>query len=384
MEMCEADPLLFSDRKRQTKPRSRTHKYSMTTEYRGESPGEDERVERSVVEAKYRAPTERKKSTPTVAKARARSFHWGETSGGTNILASFPFHSSSFHKDNNDTARDLDNVYDYEIDAGKINQYHYVPKESNQRNASANSSRQTSPGGDVEEAFDRPPSRQRHAFPTHLVDHDLDDDDGARQSVAVKRAHRPPSRHKPRTSDPASFSCEINEQSLEDTINRFRTRRGALRQSHDPHRDGFEAVDETLPLPFRIEVTNEDGVWKAPTATGPRHRRGRPRQQPSAATPSTDELRKALQSRAEDPMILKSTPDRRRHARTSASHAPAKDEPVARLHHPSAQWIPVSLQVDARPETNDTPQKRAEIASDLQLDDFNFSAPPDTSLNTTF
>ncbi|EQC32227.1 hypothetical protein SDRG_09978 [Saprolegnia diclina VS20] len=394
--MCDAEPLaassfLFAEKRRQ-KPRSRPQKY--LHERRTESPGDDDhRVERASVEAKYRAPTrtEPKASAGKVSatKARARSFHWGDhSSSSTNILASFPFHASSFQKDNNEMP-DLDNVYDYEIDA--TSQYKYVPKEcaSNQRNLSAGSSRQTSPADDTDEAFDRPPSRQRHAFPTHLVDdNELDDE---YEYKATKRSHRPPSRHKPMAQDPVvPSSCEINEQSLEDTINRFRSRRSALRQSHDPRRDGFEAVDENVPLPFRIEVTNEDGKGKASSSSRPR--RGRPRQAAQAViavatTATTDELRKTLQSRAEDPMIFKTTPDRRRQARSSASQGTPwtpKDEAFEPVQHPSAQWIPRSMP-DAVPETDEAPawRLRTENASDLQLDDFNFTGPPDVSLNTS-
>ncbi|KDO28413.1 hypothetical protein SPRG_06650 [Saprolegnia parasitica CBS 223.65] len=308
--MCDAETFLFAEKR---KPRSRPQKY--LHERRIESPSDDDhRVERPSVEAKYRAST-RAPTEPKVSltKARARSFHWGDhgVSSATNILASFPFHASSFQKDNNELC-DLDNVYDYEIDATNGSQYKYVPKDSsssgNQRNLSAGSSRQTSPADDMDEAFDRPPSRQRHAFPTHLVDakdvDDDDDDDERKVSRTTKRAHRPPSRHKPMAQEPVTpSSCEINEQSLQDTINRFRSRRSARRQSHDPRRDGFEAVDENVPLPFRIEVTNEDGTRKSTPSS--RARRGRPRQPPPANVIAIDELRKTLQSRAEDPMIFK-------------------------------------------------------------------------------
>ncbi|OQS05758.1 hypothetical protein THRCLA_20535 [Thraustotheca clavata] len=371
---------------------------------------EDERIERTFMEPKPRSsnrPTSdsfTKKPTmkSSATKARAQTYHWSEqqdartsSPSNSNILASFPFHSSSFHKDNNDTC-EMDNVYNYEIDQGNLNQYKYVPKESmsNQRNLSAGSSRETSPCDDNDEAtFDRPPSRQRHAFPTHLVDHDFDDEDIERKSIEFKPSKRPPSRHKPRSSGPTSglqsnfaSSCEINEQSLEDTINRFRSRRNAdlLQQSHDPRRDGFEAVDENAPLPFRIEVTNED--WKTPQATRHRRSRSRPRQ-PSPATAAviattTDELRKSLQSRAEDPMIFKSTPDRRRRGRATFSSSAKEDALEGNLYQPNAQWIPASLQVDAVPETND-PLVMSGNATDLQLDDFNFTGPPDASLTTS-
>ncbi|RHY04545.1 hypothetical protein DYB36_007052, partial [Aphanomyces astaci] len=238
----------------------------------------------------------------------------GGLASDNSILASFPFHASSFHKDNNDDTTD---VYDYDINEIDLNKYvtppprQPIPTKSSRANSnnhrgnlSAGSCR-----GSRTAIFDRPPSRQCHAFPTHLVDQVSDDDNDdfdhppekGRRPAPLKR--RPPSRHKHLSAsqkhihDTFPGSCEINEQSVH--MRRI--------QSHDPTRDGFDPVDETVPLPFRIEVTTNNNPRNNSNQSNASSHSRRYRAPSAAAPPSAayDEMRRTLQSRAEDPVVVK-------------------------------------------------------------------------------
>ncbi|KAF0699653.1 Aste57867_9798 [Aphanomyces stellatus] len=382
---------------------------------------------------RYKTPPQRKRSTqpppsqPASDKpqrgrgATVSSFQWDDAGGDSSILASFPFHASSF-KDNNDDVHDGDfltgdddeNVYDYEINEDDL--YKYTPKATkppppanNNRHLSAGAARHryATDSDDVhaqQSCFDRPPSRQCHAFPIHLVDQSSDDEQQPlepQQQARTTFKRRPPSRHKhlsrsqKQIADTFASSCDINEQSLEDTINRFRSRRNAdslMRlQSHDPMRDGFEAVDETVPLPFRIEVTTRDQAspppYGKPKGGGNSCRRQRPQAPPPSA--AYDEMRRTLQSRAEDPVVVKITaPERRRPvpARGVPQSSPfqwMKDDAASHpffentsVLSPDTNWIPTNLDGDVGPETNSSDGGTSARTDDLKLDDFNFSATP--------
>ncbi|ETV75811.1 hypothetical protein H257_10177 [Aphanomyces astaci] len=347
----------------------------------------------------------------------------GGVASDNSILASFPFHASSFHKDNNDDTTD---VYDYDINEIDLNKYvtppprQPIPTKSSRANSnnhrgnlSAGSCRGSRTAVDDDDIFDRPPSRQCHAFPTHLVDQVSDDDNDdfdhppekGRRPAPLKR--RPPSRHKHLSAsqkhihDTFPGSCEINEQSLEDTIHRFRTRRDMRRiQSHDPTRDGFDPVDETVPMPFRIEVTTNNNPRNNSNQSNASSHSRRYRTPSAAAPPSAayDEMRRTLQSRAEDPVVVKTSALDRRHSsmlqRGGSIHGPPqwlKDEPHPFFENTLAAQLPEWLVAttssaggDGGPETNSEGVNTA-TTDDLKLDDFNFSAtttppaPPESS-----
>ncbi|RHZ08036.1 hypothetical protein DYB26_003590 [Aphanomyces astaci] len=157
----------------------------------------------------------------------------GGLASDNSILASFPFHASSFHKDNNDDTTD---VYDYDINEIDLNKYV------------------------------TPPPRQ--PIPT-------------KSSRANSNNHR---------GNLSAGSCHMRRI-----------------QSHDPTRDGFDPVDETVPLPFRIEVTTNNNPRNNSNQSNASSHSRRHRA-PSAATPPSaayDEMRRTLQSRAEDPVVVK-------------------------------------------------------------------------------
>ncbi|KAF1332946.1 hypothetical protein FI667_g3243, partial [Globisporangium splendens] len=154
--------------------------------------------------------------------------------------------------------------------------------------------------------FDRPPSRQRHAFPTHLIDNNgfLAPTPGnasnntrlAREksvhsagatSPSVDTTERPPSRYMTKAKRcPAGASSSGESAALHDASpiarsgsdsrdsSRLLSRRCvesvySLNQvSHDPKTDGFADVDESVPPPFRIEITTN----ASPGSTLPAHR----------------------------------------------------------------------------------------------------------------
>ncbi|ETW06931.1 hypothetical protein H310_03042 [Aphanomyces invadans] len=347
------------------------------------------------------------------SRTNSSSFaHWddGDSVGATetSILASFPFHSSSFQPDNNDTP----DVYDYDINDADLTKYTSPPHFSGQTRTRSNNHRGNLSAGscrvsravDDDDIYDRPPSRQCHAFPTHLVDQMQFDDgggddgdhppeEGRRSETLLKR--RPPSRHKHLSAsqkhihDAFRGSCEINEQSLEDSIHRFRTRREMRRQSHDPTRDGFDPVDETVPLPFRIEVTTQNNGHATGGNQTQKAKSTSRRYRASATTtpiPSAafDEMRRTLKSRAEDPVVVRIAPDRRSHLPRGAEQTPSqwlKDEPHPFFENTLAaqlpEWLAATslLQMDSGPETN-SDGIRSAGSDDLKLDDFNFSATP--------
>ncbi|GLD92193.1 hypothetical protein PINS_up000726 [Pythium insidiosum] len=145
--------------------------------------------------------------------------------------------------------------------------------------------------------FDRPPSRQRHAFPTNLLDprefmspkqhtdaaisitpwHVDDEDDTSPNSVeetqtksktdeateAPYASARPPSRYMTKAKRPSAHSAPSNPPAIEQSPvgepgGRLPSRRGLgswNQTHHDPKMDGFADVDESVPPPFRIEIT---------------------------------------------------------------------------------------------------------------------------------
>lgn len=165
--------------------------------------------------------------------------------------------------------------------------------------------------------FDRPPSRQSHAFPTHLIDTNAfasqppaRTDSTSRGSNRSKRdrtvhsanagvppdattTERPPSRYmtkvkrnaaafssgpskatrSPRTSASSLGAPASDAQSM---ATRQLSRRCvdsvcSLNQvNHDPKTDGFADVDESVPPPFRIEITTDS--HRAAAAPGRRQR----------------------------------------------------------------------------------------------------------------
>ncbi|KAH9126380.1 hypothetical protein AeMF1_003194 [Aphanomyces euteiches] len=411
------DSFAFCDNK--ADPSTRKQRASRQKSYVDERPintastdNEDDRVELysgprlSSTQSRRRRhdSTSRKQSSNSGGGEKRRSRRASQQNED-NILASFPFHSSSF-KDNNDIdeSSGLDeNVYDYEINEADLYKYttqpvpskdNHVSKRSQSRNLSAGACRSSSGHCEDPVVFDRPPSRQCHAFPIHLVDQSTNDNEQEwQQRKSFKR--RPPSRHKhlsrshQQIHETFRSSCEINERSLEDTIHRFRSRRNADTrvQAHDPTRDGFEAVDETVPLPFRIEVTTQNEAsppYEKPRA--PPSRRHNRNQPPPPSTATFDEMRKTLQSRAEDPVVLKIAPERRRPQPRQGTSSPFQwikaTEPG--LHpffestsglSPHTNWIPSSLEGESGPETNSDGVMSAGT-DDLKLDDFNFSATP--------
>lgn len=171
---------------------------------------------------------------------------------------------------------------------------------------------------------DRPPSRQRHAFPTHLIDAnafcapttggtpvDIDNDDciPVAEVVAVvshssqvvmssAKNERPPSRYMTKSNRRAqagsaashsrsvaveaaaasSPQTEVNNTDPDaegDTAGRcVHSRRLAVefgsfscnQAHHDPKTDGFADVDESIPPPFRIEITTESSEPPSPSS----------------------------------------------------------------------------------------------------------------------
>ncbi|KAL7691689.1 hypothetical protein Plhal304r1_c008g0031061 [Plasmopara halstedii] len=129
------------------------------------------------------------------------------------------------------------------------------------------------------EIMNRPPSRQRHAFPTHLIDTNAFDapettERSRRSSGSCSRGlsrgsskdpfsifetiDRPPSRYmvKAKRSNPQTQTQEcdgVSRRGLVDKIALFSTNQA----HHDPKLDGFADVDESVPPPFRIEVTTD-------------------------------------------------------------------------------------------------------------------------------
>lgn len=164
---------------------------------------------------------------------------------------------------------------------------------------------------------DRPPSRQRHAFPTNLIDANafcspidcalvLDNDTAGRDSSAAyptqpvtntNKNERPPSRYmtksnrrgqsgnastryrpnNPESSTPIATTDAAGDDL--DGISSVPPRRFAIdygsfscnQAHHDPKTDGFADVDESIPPPFRIEITTTESAppLSPATATSP-------------------------------------------------------------------------------------------------------------------
>ncbi|TYZ61883.1 hypothetical protein PybrP1_005154 [[Pythium] brassicae (nom. inval.)] len=167
--------------------------------------------------------------------------------------------------------------------------------------------------------IDRPPSRQRHAFPTHLIDTDAflsqppsaradshgGVSNGASRSSRDKKVHsanatlpsetppaseRPPSRYMTKAKRNAAASVngaskatvlrsptatghgsEVHSSSMRVLSRRCLHSVYSLNQvNHDPKTDGFADVDESVPPPFRIEITTDSYHATASHLEGPR------------------------------------------------------------------------------------------------------------------
>ncbi|KAG3245310.1 hypothetical protein PI124_g9943 [Phytophthora idaei] len=127
---------------------------------------------------------------------------------------------------------------------------------------------------------DRPPSRQRHAFPTHLIDANAFDSPettarcgrgySSTSSTSSARSRGSPIEipYPPESvteRPPSSYMVKAkrcSKQGLTQDLNES-SRRGVVDKSvgfpahHDPKNDGFADVDESVPPPFRIEVTTD-------------------------------------------------------------------------------------------------------------------------------
>ncbi|KAG7387140.1 hypothetical protein PHYPSEUDO_014660 [Phytophthora pseudosyringae] len=136
----------------------------------------------------------------------------------------------------------------------------------------------------TEELSDRPPSRQKHAFPTHLIDtnaFDAPETTGRRGGSSSSSSSTSSARSSGRPTDPCSPSEGVttdrppsrymvkakrnSEQGLSQDPN-APSRRGVVDKNivfscnqthHDPKTDGFADVDESVPPPFRIKVTTD-------------------------------------------------------------------------------------------------------------------------------
>ncbi|KAH7460643.1 uncharacterized protein KRP23_14349 [Phytophthora ramorum] len=135
----------------------------------------------------------------------------------------------------------------------------------------------------AKELADRPPSRQRHAFPTHLIDANAFDapettvrrggsssssaSSSATSSARSSRRSSPSDCPPPdATGDrpPSRYMVKAKRHSQQETVKA--SRRGVVDKNsvfscnqshHDPKTDGFADVDESVPPPFRIEVTTD-------------------------------------------------------------------------------------------------------------------------------
>ncbi|EEY56755.1 uncharacterized protein PITG_10252 [Phytophthora infestans T30-4] len=128
----------------------------------------------------------------------------------------------------------------------------------------------------------RPPSRQRHAFPTHLIDTNAFDSPettarcrrgsgtSSRTSSARSRGspteffsppegitERPPSRYmvKAKRNSKQGLTQDPNETSRRGVVDKIIF--SSNQAHHDPKTDGFADVDESVPPPFRIKVTTD-------------------------------------------------------------------------------------------------------------------------------
>ncbi|GMF17112.1 unnamed protein product [Phytophthora fragariaefolia] len=152
---------------------------------------------------------------------------------------------------------------------------------SKYRNLSAGANKKSRTRAAVVPAKDltaRPPSRQRHAFPTHLIDANAFDapETGGRggsssSSTSSSRSRcdpssapegttidRPPSRYmvKAKRNSKQGPSHDPSAPSRRCVV--YKNVVFSCNQAHhDPKTDGFADVDESVPPPFRIEVTTD-------------------------------------------------------------------------------------------------------------------------------
>ncbi|OWZ19245.1 hypothetical protein PHMEG_0006529 [Phytophthora megakarya] len=131
--------------------------------------------------------------------------------------------------------------------------------------------------------IDRPPSRQSHAFPTHLIDANAfsgpDIENTGKNASLTSSASsarsgrrctepsasldgiipdRPPSRYmvKAKRNSKQSPTPDHNAPSRRDVVEKNIVF-SSNQTHHDPKTDGFAEVDESVPPPFRIEVTTD-------------------------------------------------------------------------------------------------------------------------------
>ncbi|KAE9336390.1 hypothetical protein PF008_g13041 [Phytophthora fragariae] len=164
---------------------------------------------------------------------------------------------------------------------------------SEYRNLSAGvnkKSRARAPAVPSKDLADRPPSRQRHAFPTHLIDANAFDAPettgrrgGSSSSTTSSRSRsdtssppdgitgdRPPSRYmvKAKRNSKQGLTQDPSAPSRRGVVDK-NTVFSCNQTHHDPKTDGFADVDESVPPPFRIEVTTDasESTLDSPAAT---------------------------------------------------------------------------------------------------------------------
>ncbi|GMF13219.1 unnamed protein product [Phytophthora lilii] len=164
---------------------------------------------------------------------------------------------------------------------------------SKYRNLSAGINKKPRPRAAVpvsKELTDRPPSRQRHAFPTHLIDANAFDAPettgrrGGSSSSSSSTSTNGSARSSGRRGSPTDPSSPPDGITTDRPPSRYMvkskrnskqgiaqdssapSRRGVVDKNgvfscnqahHDPKTDGFADVDESVPPPFRIEVTTD-------------------------------------------------------------------------------------------------------------------------------
>ncbi|RLN06900.1 hypothetical protein BBJ28_00001982 [Nothophytophthora sp. Chile5] len=141
---------------------------------------------------------------------------------------------------------------------------------------------------------DRPPSRQRHAFPTHLIDANAFDapettsrrEGSSSSSSSTSTSNCGSERGSGRRGSPSNLSPPSDGITSERPPSRYMvkakrqnrqgtdssnvpSRRGVVDRSsvfscnqahHDPKTDGFADVDESVPPPFRIKITTDSVI----------------------------------------------------------------------------------------------------------------------------
>jgi hypothetical protein len=153
------------------------------------------------------------------------------------------------------------------------------------------------------EHTDRPPSRQRHAFPTHLIDANAFDAPettgrrGGSSSSSSSSSTNTSARSNGRRGSPSDPSSPPDGITTDRPPSRYMvkakrsskqgltqdpnapSRRGVVDKNivfscnqthHDPKTDGFADVDESVPPPFRIEVTTDTSETALPSPASTR------------------------------------------------------------------------------------------------------------------